>query len=105
MGNNYGYSGGGDGSGGRGRRISEGTYYGIVEESKEISSSLHLCIKTTDSLGGTSVGEVLSARVFIKGSCSLEEHEDGERCDGLDDGSVGCNNNHAQSMYLSNIIR
>jgi len=98
MGNRCVYSGGGDGSVGRGRRISEGTYDAIAEESNGISFSLPLCIKTTDSLGGTWVGEGLSARIFIKGTCHLDEHENVGGQGSLDENGVGSIVNDVQCM-------
>jgi len=98
MGNTYVYSGGGDGSVGGGRRSSEGTYYAIAEESKGMSFSFPLCIKTTNSLGGTWVGEGLSARVFIEGTCYLDEHENVRGRGGLDYDGVGSIVNDVQCM-------
>jgi len=98
MGNSCVYSGGGDGRFGRGRRSSEGNYDAIAEESNGISFSLPLCLKTTDSLGGTWVGEGLSASVFIKGTSYLDEHENVGGRDGLEEDGVGSIVNGVQRM-------
>jgi len=94
MGNCCGCCGVGDVSGGRGGRSSR-------EDSGDIVVSRYVSVVRPCSVESSSRLEAeldlgLSARPFIKGTCSIVEHEDGGGRGGVDSGGGGSNNNNVQ---------
>lgn len=111
MGNCCGCCGGGEESGGRGGRNSvEGSgdlghrraesFVEYCSDSVQVSqgeipSAHHLIYESRSRTEPLHDGG-LSARPFIKGTCSVDEHEDGGSTGGVDGGGGGSNYNDVQ---------
>jgi len=104
MGNSCGCFGGGDGSDGRGGRRAESNVVREVPRSLPLfrldqspSEDYEYCYYTSSRFEPQH-DRGLSARVFIRGTGSLDEQEDGGGGGGVDGGGGSNNNKNIQSM-------